>query len=214
MALGHDPLRGVAQGLGAKPHTMTCWKCHESVAGPVCVGCGSIQPPPPAPDLFAVLGLKRRWELAEAELNAAWREVSRKVHPDRFAGRSAVERRMSLQWTAVINDARRVLKDRSARARYLATGRSRPSDERGPALDPDFLEEMFELRMEADMDPEGVRPRAEAMQAEIQGEIDGIFQRWEAGGGDLSAVEERLARLKYLDNLVARTHADDAAPAH
>lgn len=193
---------------------MNCWKCHEAVSGPVCVGCGSIQPPPPAPDLFAVLGLKRRWELPEAELNAAWREVSRKVHPDRFAGRSAVERRMSLQWTAVINEARRVLKDRSARARYLATGRSRPSDDRGPALDPDFLEEMFELRMEADMDPEGVRPRAEAMQAEIQGEIDGIFQRWEAGGGDLSAVEERLARLKYLDNLVARTHADDAAPAH
>lgn len=181
------------------------------MTGPVCVGCGSIQPPPPAPDLFAILGLSRRYTLAEAELNAAWREVSRKVHPDRFAGRSAVERRMSLQWTSVINDARRVLKDSSSRARYLATGRTRPGDDRGPALDPDFLEEMFELRMEADADPEGVRPRAESLRLAIATEIEQIFARWEAGKGDLSTVEERLARLKYLDNLVARTHADDAA---
>lgn len=184
------------------------------MSGPVCVGCGSIQPPPPAPDLFAVLGLARRYTLPEPELNAAWREVSRKVHPDRFAGRSAVERRMSLQWTAIINDARRVLKERSSRARYLATGRSRPSDDRGPSLDPDFLEEMFELRLEADADPEGVRPRAESMQSSILTEIEQIFSRWEAGAGDLSQVEERLARLKYLDNLVARTHVDEAAPSH
>ena len=91
--------------------------------------------------------------------------------------------------------------------------RTRPGDDRGPALDPDFLEEMFELRMEADADPEAVRPRAESMQQAIASEIEQIFAAWEAGKGDLSTVEERLARLKYLDNLVARTHADDAAPS-
>lgn len=168
----------------------------------MCVGCGAIQPPPARPDLFAILGLPRIWRLEPAELDRAWREVSRKVHPDRFAGKSAVERRMSLQWTAVINEARRILRDPNSRARYLASGLTRPPDEGGPVLDPDFLEEMFELRMAVDMDPDAVLPRAESWTAEIRAELDRIFERWEAGQGDLSAVEERLARLKYLDNLV------------
>lgn len=149
-----------------------------------------------------LLGLPRRFHVDEADITAAWREVSRRVHPDRFAGKSAVERRMSLQWTALINEGRRVLRDRVSRARYLASGRTRPPEEGGPALDPDFLEEMFDLRMAAAEDAEAVT-RAEAWRADMLAELDLVFTRWEAEGGDLSGVEERLARLKYLDNLVA-----------
>lgn len=170
--------------------------------GPVCVGCGAIQPPPARPDLFGVLALPRSWRLEAEDLDRAWREVSRKVHPDRFAGKSAVERRMSLQWTAMVNEARRVLKDPLSRARYLASGLTHPPEEGGPVLAPDFLEEMFDLRMAADDDPASVLPRAESWRGEILGELEGIFSRWAAGGGDLREVEERLARLKYLDNLV------------
>ena len=111
---------------------------------------------------------------------------------------------MSLQWTAVINEARRVLRDPVSRARYLATGLSRAPETGGPQLDPVFLEEMFELRMEADEDPAGVLPGATARRAALWTEIEAIFRRHEAGDGDLSAIEVRLARLKYLDNLVER----------
>ena len=166
------------------------------------MGCGAIQPPPTSVDFFGVLGLSRRFHLEEAELNAAWREVSRRVHPDRFAGKSAVERRMSLQWTALINEGRRVLRDRVSRARYLASGCTRPPEEGGPVLDPDFLEEMFDLRMAADEDVAAVA-RAEVWRQEMLADLDLVFVRWEAGAGDLSSVEDRLARLKYLDNLVA-----------
>lgn len=166
------------------------------------MGCGAIQPPPSAVDFFALLGLPRRFHLDEADINAAWREVSRKVHPDRFAGKSAVERRMSLQWTALINEGRRVLRDLVSRARYLASGRTRPPEEGGPALDPEFLEEMFDLRMAADEDA-GALARAETWRQSMLDELDALFSRWEAGQGDLREVEERLARLKYLDNLVA-----------
>jgi molecular chaperone HscB len=177
------------------------------VLGPVCVGCGAIQPPPAKPDLFGVLALPKAWKLDSVELDRAWREVSRKVHPDRFAGKSAVERRMSLQWTAIVNEARRVLRDPLSRARYLASGLTHPPEEGGPVLDPDFLEEMFDLRMAADDDPTAVLPRAESWRGEILGELEGIFSRWATGGGDLRDVEERLARLKYLDNLVNSARA-------
>ena len=73
---------------------------------------------------------------------------------------------------------------------------------RGLVLDPDFLEEMFDLRMAAGEDAAAVG-RAEVWRQEMLAELDQVFVRWEAGAGDLSSVEDRLARLKYLDNLVA-----------
>ena len=143
-------------------------------------------------------------------LDAALRRLRSLVHPDRFSGRSAVERRMSLQWTALLNEARRVLRDPVSRARYLATGRVRPAEERGPALDPDFLEQMFELRMQADLDPESVLEQAVAVQTALRADLDDIFSRWEQGMGGLDTVEERLARLKYIDNLLATARAGAA----
>lgn len=177
---------------------MTCWTCNESVQGPVCAGCGAIQPPRPDPDYFEVLGLPRRYHLGERDVEKAWRTLSRKVHPDRFAGRRAVERRMSLQWTATINEARRVLRDPMQRAHYLATGRAAPEEAGGPQLDPDFMETIFELQLEARVDPEGVREQVETLRAQVEGELDEVFSRWEEGEGPLDAAEDLLARLRYL----------------
>ena len=111
----------------------------------MCVGCGVIQPPRADGDPFLVLGLARRFEMDISVVDAAWRELSRKVHPDRFTGRPAVERRMSLQWTALINEARTTLRNPRTRAHYLATGHPKPPEDRKISLDPDFLEEMFDL---------------------------------------------------------------------
>lgn len=184
---------------------MICWKCHEAVGGPVCVGCGAIQPPRPGANPFSILGLKQAFSLEVKVIDAAWRELSRKVHPDRFSGRPAVERRMSLQWTANINEARRILRNPRSRAHYLAMGRAEPAEDRQIALSPDFLEEMFELQMEARMDPESCRPQVEARSKQLWDEITTVFHQWEAGDGTLDTVEMLLAQLRYVDNALAMT---------
>ena len=181
---------------------MNCWKCHEATGGgPVCVSCGTIQPPSPDQDLFALLGLRRTFRIDTGELDARFRDTSRLVHPDRFATASAVERRMSLQWTAAVNAARRVLKDPLARAHYLATGRA-TMGETGPQVGADFLEEMFELNERASESPVDVRAEAEKRRAVAFRELEAIFDEHEAGRGKLDEVEERLARIRYLDNLL------------
>ncbi len=183
--------------------TARCWQCREPIRGPVCASCDVIQPPPPAPDLFAVLGLERRYTLDPADITAAWRELSRKVHPDRFVKKPAVYRRMSLQWTAAINQARLILTDPLSRARYLATGELAAPEEGGPVLDPAFLETIFALQFEAQMAPEATAAQARSMHAQVQAELEDTFARWEAGDGDLSSVPDHLARLKYIDNIIA-----------
>lgn len=171
----------------------------------MCPSCGAIQPPRPDTDLFGALGLERRYFVDKKDVMTAWRAASRKVHPDRFAGKSAVQRRMSLQWTATVNEAKRVLTDPVRRARYLATGQAEAPETGGPQLDADFLEEMFDLQMAAASDPEGVRARAQALHEAFMADIESAFRTWEAGEGDLDAVPERLARLKYVGTALSRT---------
>lgn len=180
---------------------MICHSCHEPVGGPVCVGCGALQPPPARPDPFAILGLPRRFHLNAAVVEDAYRAVARRVHPDKFAKRPAVERRMSLAWTAALNDARRVLKDTDTRARWLATGHAEPM-EAGPKLDHAFLAEIFEWREQDEERPGALSALAKEREGELREELEGIFTRWENGEGDLALVEDRLARLKYVTGLV------------
>lgn len=182
---------------------MSCWRCHERVGGPVCAGCGAVQPPPVEPDHFGVLGLERRWTLSVQEIDQAWRDRNRLVHPDRFAGKGALERRMSLQWTAAINSARRALREPVSRGWYLATGQARPRDEGGVRLDPDFLEQVFEWQMEANADPQGVQQQAETARQRVLADLDQRLSAWEQGDRKAppAGVEELLSQMKYLDNL-------------
>jgi molecular chaperone HscB len=179
-----------------------CFNCNEAVKGPVCVGCTALQPPPQRFDPFVLLGLARRFHVDGAEVDLAYRAVAKRVHPDKFAGRPAVERRMSLQWTATLNEARRVLKDPDKRARWLATGQSEPRELGGPKLDPAFLAEIFEWREQDEETPGALTEQARVREGELRAELDAMFVAWEDGRGDLTLVEDRLARLKYVTGLV------------
>jgi len=72
-----------------------------------------------ADDHFSLFGLPARYALDQAALTQAWREVSARVHPDRFATASAPERRVAMQWSSRANEAYRTLRDPLERARYM-----------------------------------------------------------------------------------------------
>ena len=181
---------------------MICFNCNEPVSGPVCVGCSALQPPPARFDPFALLGLPRRFHVDPTAVDSAYRAVTRRVHPDKFTARPAVERRMSLQWTAALNEARRVLKDPDRRARVLATGQAEPRERGGPTLDSAFLAEIFDWREQDEDAPGALTSLAREREGALRAELDGMFVAWEEGRGDLSLVEDRLARLKYVTGLV------------
>ena len=185
---------------------MICWQCHEPTRLAVCVGCGAIQPPPPAPDPFEILGLEPRYFVELPRLEQAWRDISRAVHPDRFAGKPAVMRRMSLQWTAAINAARRDLKDPARRAWLLATGDPNPPETAQAPTDPEFLETIFDLQMGAEDDPEGTQKQAAQMRDRERSRLEAVFSAWEADEGDLSEVARLLGRLRYLETALNQTH--------
>ncbi len=149
--------------------------------------------------------MERSFVVDRKAVDKAWRAASRKVHPDRFAGASAVQRRMALQWTAHLNRARKVLRDDTQRAWYLATGSERPSEKAKNQPDPAFLEEVFELNMLRASDPEAAIERAQALQSIEQTRLSELFQAHESGA-TLDGAPAILGRLNYLRTVIEGGH--------
>jgi len=68
---------------------------------------------------FQLFGLPSQYDIDAAALEATWRALAARVHPDRYATAGAAERRVAMQWASTINEAYRVLKSPLDRARYL-----------------------------------------------------------------------------------------------
>lgn len=98
-------------------------------------------------DPFDTLGVAPSFSLSLEELATRQRELSRALHPDRFVGRPAGERRVALGRAIEVNEAHRALKNPLSRAEALLSrlGLSLPEGQEPPAS-PDFLMEMMELR--------------------------------------------------------------------
>lgn len=98
-------------------------------------------------DHFSLFGLPRQFALDAARLDLAYRQVQAEVHPDRFAGGSDAEKRVSMQWATRANEAYQTLKKPVARARYLlALAGVDTQEETNMAMPADFLMQQMEWR--------------------------------------------------------------------
>lgn len=98
-------------------------------------------------DHFALFGLAPRFAIDTAALEAAYRDLQSRVHPDRFAAASAPERRVAMQWAARANEAYATLREPLRRAAYLCEQRGAPIEaESNTAMPVDFLMVQMEWR--------------------------------------------------------------------
>jgi molecular chaperone HscB len=112
---------------------------------------------------FEVFGLPAKLHIDTVALEKQFYAQSRKLHPDRFASRPAVEQEEALRQSSLLNDAYRTLKDPILRTQYLlklegveleeqskaATEAARTSGvEKKQIVPPELLEEVFELNMQ------------------------------------------------------------------
>jgi molecular chaperone HscB len=96
---------------------------------------------------FELFGLQPAFTLDAAALEAAYREIQSRVHPDRFAHAGDAERRASLQWTTRVNEAYRSLKNPVQRASHiLALHGVDVAFETNTSMPAAFLMQQMELR--------------------------------------------------------------------
>ena len=191
----------------------TCWSCKGPVARALafCDVCGAVQPPHAA-DHFERLGLERGFGLDDDELSRRYFALQARLHPDRFAGKSAKERAASLAQATALNEAYQVLREPLARAAYLLqlAGVASPTEESTTLSDPELLMESLERR-------------EELASAESAEEVSGIAQRADAdarscvealaaafGADELGEAARIATRLKYLMRLSEEARARSA----
>ena len=100
-------------------------------------------------DPFQLLGAERRFDLDLAVLEKTHRELSRALHPDRYAQAGASERRAVLEKAASVNEAWRTVRDpiKRAEALFKLAGIDVGEDHE-PKSTPAFLMEVLEQREE------------------------------------------------------------------
>jgi len=213
---------------------MICWSCQKQAGtARLCAACGALQPPDDAADLFAVLGQPARFAVDMPAAEAAYKDLSRQVHPDRFATADPRARRASLARTVQLNLAWHTLRDPLRRAEYLLlragidVGEKKPGDADGQratnkvAAPPAFLIEILELNDELAAakragDTVKVAFMAEEMRARARESMNEIGAALDAGApGKLEEAARSLVALRYYQRFIDQAsggQGGDGAP--
>jgi molecular chaperone HscB len=163
-------------------------------------------------DPFAILGIPRTFDVDLPLVEKTHRELSRALHPDRYVGAGASERRASLAKAVEVNEAWRIVRDPIRRAEALLKLRGVEVGEGAePNADPEFLMEMLEQRealSEARLarDLAGVRRMAALVEARTRDTERALavgFAGEEQGGQLLGKLAELRFYRRFLDEVSA-----------
>jgi molecular chaperone HscB len=70
-------------------------------------------------NFYAIFSLPAGWQVDRSVLDSRYRQLQREFHPDRFAAKGDVEKRLAVQTTSLINQAYETLKSPLKRAQYM-----------------------------------------------------------------------------------------------
>jgi len=152
-------------------------------------------------DPFATLGIEARFDVDLAAIERTHRELSRALHPDKYVGSGASERRAALGKAVEVNEAWRIVRDPIRRAEALLALRGVTMDERSePKAEPEFLMEMLEQR-EALAEAKQARdlPAVRRMAAAVEERSRDVEATLSEGflRGEASSLVGRVGELRF-----------------
>ena len=178
----------------------------------VCAGCGA--PLGANLDLFASMNLPRRLTIDAAAMERAYHDLSRRIHPDRFAAAPAAVRDASMRATALLTRAYRSLRDPISRGRYWLELHGRKLGENNQQVPAELAAMVFETqeRLEELRDsrtPENLaaartrQTEAARVLADAKAELARNFAAWDGAGEDADE-ERRKARFTNLKAILSK----------
>lgn len=153
---------------------------------------------------YQLFGLPETYAVDEALLSERHREAMQKVHPDRFADRSAAERRVAEQWSALINEAYETLRTPVKRAMWLAERRGAAVEaESNVRMPADFLMEQMAWREALDEAPDeaaraAVVAEVDARRREVEAALEEAFDRQNDAVKGAALARKLLFLVKFI----------------
>jgi molecular chaperone HscB len=152
---------------------------------------------------FDLFQLPETFDIDQGRLDAAYRDVQGRVHPDRFVNAGDTERRVAMQWATRANEAYQTLRNPQKRAQYLCELHGVDlQTESNTAMPMDFLMQQMEWREALDDARDGRDAGAlDALDAQVRGEKKRRLAQ--VGGqldaGDYAAAAQGVRALMFLD---------------
>jgi molecular chaperone HscB len=148
---------------------MFCPHCTIAIDGSpeFCPSCGRILPAVADRSPYEVLGYDHvRLNLDPGDLEERLFRLSKRFHPDRFAGRSPEEVQFSHDHSSAVNNAYRTLKNPLARAKYAVEREMGSIEEKSASVPMDMADLFFEVHehLDAIREADG-KPPQDALQA-------------------------------------------------
>lgn len=165
------------------------------------------------PDPFETLGLPPKFDIAQADLRAAYLARVSRLHPDALGTDDEA---------AQINDAKKVLEDPESRARALlarldpqSDPPSDPPSDKGGAADPSvlpdgFLMEIMEIReaMESASDPARFQELADARRTAHIARVSRLFAAADPpSDAQLAEIRAELNAWRYTERMIEQIDA-------
>jgi molecular chaperone HscB len=157
-------------------------------------------------DFFSLFNLPCRFQIDNAALEQAYRDLQAQVHPDKFAHLSDAERRFSMQWATHANEAYQTLRSPLNRARYLLSLHGVDTQEdSNTSMPTDFLMQQMEWR-EALEEAKQTKNNTvlEEMEQRVQHEMRFLQQQLAVDiddTHDYAAASGIVRKLKFLEKL-------------
>ena len=182
-----------------------CWNCNGTVSSlPLCHGCGKLQDLPASWSAFAVLGEPLGLAFSVESLRLKYVELSKKIHPDRFANSSPREALYASRWSRTVNQAYTQLKERSSRAEALLKCHGKHSLLKKGSVPVELAEDYFEFQ---DKVSDGVKDFSSFLQS-LKNHRDEIEEKWATlsqlktlTAKELESLASVLTFQRYLDSM-------------
>ena len=156
---------------------------------------------------FELFELPVQFSVDETRLGKIFRQLQQQLHPDRFAGASAHEQRVAVQYSALVNQAYTVLREPLARALYLLELRGIGQQEvSSQQVAGGFLIEQMELREKLETISDMVDPETvlDHLMTEIVADIKIHQNEFELAyvENELSEAAAACVKMQYLGKLL------------
>jgi molecular chaperone HscB len=159
---------------------------------------------------FELFQLPARFDVDMDALDAAYREVQGRVHPDRFVNASDAEKRVAMQWATRANEAYQTLRKPMLRARYLCELNGVDlQTESNTAMPMDFLMQQMELRealgdARAGKDASALDELDGQVRSEKKNRLAQVGKLLDAG--DYTQAAQGVRALMFLDKFSDELH--------
>jgi molecular chaperone HscB len=160
---------------------------------------------------FELFGLPIGFQVDTNKLRAAFMDIQRASHPDKFAQSNSYEQDEALERSALANKGFSLLNNKDQIMPYVLELKGIIDADEKYALSPDFLMELMELNeawMEADDETakQSILSQIKAIQDEILEPIKGYLEMDQIDSISQEAmlqIKEYYYKKKYLDRILA-----------